>query len=72
MRGCSAARAVRQNAEGQGAVTGNGSIKLVRDPGAVMDHTFEIRFLDPRVQATLSLSAKCVRRCCLIELLLIF
>jgi cytochrome c biogenesis protein CcdA/thiol-disulfide isomerase/thioredoxin len=39
------------DAEGQGTVTAQRLYQLVRDPGAVMDHTFEIRFLDPGVQA---------------------
>src|ERR1700722_1690214 len=37
--------------EGQGVVTAQRLYQLVRTPGAVADHTFEIRFLDPGVQA---------------------
>jgi cytochrome c biogenesis protein CcdA/thiol-disulfide isomerase/thioredoxin len=37
--------------EGQGVVTTQRLYQLVRDPGAIVDHTFEIRFLDPGVQA---------------------
>ena len=37
--------------DGQGVVTAQRLYQLVRDPGAIMDHTFEIRFLDPGVQA---------------------
>jgi thiol-disulfide isomerase/thioredoxin len=36
---------------GQGVVTAQRLYQLVRDPGAIVDHTFEIRFLDPGVQA---------------------
>jgi hypothetical protein len=32
-------------------VTAQRLYQLVRTPGAVADHTFEIRFLDPGVQA---------------------
>ncbi len=39
------------DAEGQGAVTGQRLYQLVRQSGAIVDHTFEIRFLDPGVQA---------------------
>ncbi|MDE2329689.1 MAG: cytochrome c biogenesis protein DipZ [Bradyrhizobium sp.] len=46
-----AAHGVDIDAEGQGVVTMQRLYQLVRDPGAVMDHTFEIRFLDPGVQA---------------------
>jgi Thioredoxin like C-terminal domain len=40
------------DAVGQGVVTAQRLYQLVRSPGAVADHTFEIRFLDPGVQAT--------------------
>jgi cytochrome c biogenesis protein CcdA/thiol-disulfide isomerase/thioredoxin len=46
-----AAHGVDVDAEGQGVVTAQRLYQLVRDPGAVADHTFEIRFLDPGVQA---------------------
>ena len=39
------------DAEGNGVVTKQRLYQLVRSPGAVTDHTFEIRFLDPGVQA---------------------
>jgi cytochrome c biogenesis protein CcdA/thiol-disulfide isomerase/thioredoxin len=39
------------DAEGEGVVTMQRLYQLVRDPGAVKDHTFEIRFRDPGVQA---------------------
>jgi cytochrome c biogenesis protein CcdA/thiol-disulfide isomerase/thioredoxin len=39
------------DAEGNGVVTTQRLYQLVRSPGAVTDHTFEIRFLDPGVQA---------------------
>jgi cytochrome c biogenesis protein CcdA/thiol-disulfide isomerase/thioredoxin len=39
------------DADGNGTVTGQQLYQLVREPGAVGDHTFEIRFLDPGVQA---------------------
>ena len=39
------------DSEGQGVVTAQPLYRLVRDPGMVADHTFEIRFLDPGVQA---------------------
>jgi cytochrome c biogenesis protein CcdA/thiol-disulfide isomerase/thioredoxin len=39
------------DAEGNGVVTEQRLYQLVRAPGAVEDHTFEIRFLDPGVQA---------------------
>jgi cytochrome c biogenesis protein CcdA/thiol-disulfide isomerase/thioredoxin len=46
-----ASHGVDANSEGQGVVTAQRLYQLVRDPGAVTDHTFEIRFLDPGVQA---------------------
>jgi hypothetical protein len=46
-----AAHGVDIDAEGEGVVTMQRLYQLVRDPGAVKDHTFEIRFLDPGVQA---------------------
>jgi cytochrome c biogenesis protein CcdA/thiol-disulfide isomerase/thioredoxin len=39
------------DAEGNGVVTTQRLYQLVRSPGTVTDHTFEIRFLDPGVQA---------------------
>jgi cytochrome c biogenesis protein CcdA/thiol-disulfide isomerase/thioredoxin len=39
------------DADGNGVVTAQRLYQLVRNSGAVMDHTFEIRFLDPGVQA---------------------
>jgi cytochrome c biogenesis protein CcdA/thiol-disulfide isomerase/thioredoxin len=39
------------DAEGNGVVTTQRLYQLVRAPGTVVDHTFEIRFLDPGVQA---------------------
>ena len=39
------------DAEGNGVVTTQRLYQLVRAPGTVADHTFEIRFLDPGVQA---------------------
>jgi len=46
-----AAHGIDVDAEGQGVVTAQRLYQLVRDPGVVADHTFEIRFLDPGVQA---------------------
>jgi hypothetical protein len=46
-----ASHGVDIDSEGQGVVTAQRLYQLVRDPGAVADHTFEIRFLDPGVQA---------------------
>jgi len=39
------------DADGQGVVTGQRLYQLVRQSGPIADHTFEIRFLDPGVQA---------------------
>lgn len=39
------------DADGNGVVTTQRLYQLVRASGAVTDHTFEIRFLDPGVQA---------------------
>ena len=39
------------DAEGLGTVTGQRLYQLVRQKGEIGDHTFEIRFLDPGVQA---------------------
>jgi cytochrome c biogenesis protein CcdA/thiol-disulfide isomerase/thioredoxin len=39
------------DADGQGIVTGQKLYQLIRQNGAVADRTFEIRFLDPGVQA---------------------
>jgi cytochrome c biogenesis protein CcdA/thiol-disulfide isomerase/thioredoxin len=46
-----ASHGVDADAEGQGVVTAQRLYQLVRTSGAVVDHTFEIRFLDPGVQA---------------------
>jgi cytochrome c biogenesis protein CcdA/thiol-disulfide isomerase/thioredoxin len=47
-----AAHGVDVDSEGQGVVTAQRLYQLVRTSGAVVvDHTFEIRFLDPGVQA---------------------
>jgi cytochrome c biogenesis protein CcdA/thiol-disulfide isomerase/thioredoxin len=46
-----AAHGADTDADGNGTVTGQRLYQLVRDPGAVADHTFEIRFLDPGAQA---------------------
>jgi cytochrome c biogenesis protein CcdA/thiol-disulfide isomerase/thioredoxin len=46
-----AAHGVDVDSEGQGVVTAQRLYQLVREPEAVVDHTFEIRFLDPGVQA---------------------
>jgi hypothetical protein len=46
-----AAHGVDADADGQGVVTAQRLYQLVRDPGTVADHTFEIRFLDSGVQA---------------------
>ena len=39
------------DAQGQGVVTGERLYQLIRQDGTIADHTFEIRFLDPGVQA---------------------
>jgi cytochrome c biogenesis protein CcdA/thiol-disulfide isomerase/thioredoxin len=39
------------DADGQGIVTGQRLYQLVRQSGKIADHTFEIHFLDPGVQA---------------------
>jgi cytochrome c biogenesis protein CcdA/thiol-disulfide isomerase/thioredoxin len=39
------------DAQGQGVVTGQRLYQLVRQDGAITDHTFEIRYSDPGVQA---------------------
>jgi cytochrome c biogenesis protein CcdA/thiol-disulfide isomerase/thioredoxin len=39
------------DAEGNGEVTTQRLYQIVRTPGEIADHTFEIRFLDPGVQA---------------------
>ena len=39
------------DADGKGVVTDQRLYQLVRQSGAITDHTFEIRFLDPGVQA---------------------
>jgi cytochrome c biogenesis protein CcdA/thiol-disulfide isomerase/thioredoxin len=39
------------DADGQGVVTGRQLYQLVRQSGTITDHTFEIQFLDPGVQA---------------------
>ncbi len=42
---------VDTDADGHGVVSGQRLYQLVRDQGKVTDHTFEIHFLDPGVQA---------------------
>jgi hypothetical protein len=42
---------VDADTQGQGVVTGQRLYQLVRQDGTIADHTFEIRFLDPGVQA---------------------
>jgi hypothetical protein len=37
--------------DGSGVVTGERLYQLIRQNGAIADHTFEIQFLDPGVQA---------------------
>jgi hypothetical protein len=39
------------DSEGQGVVTTQRLYQLVREHGPIVDRTFEIRFLDPGVQA---------------------
>jgi hypothetical protein len=39
------------DADGQGIVTGQRLYQLIRQNGKIADHTFEIEFLDPGVQA---------------------
>jgi cytochrome c biogenesis protein CcdA/thiol-disulfide isomerase/thioredoxin len=39
------------DSDGHGIVTGQRLYQLIRQPGEIRDHTFEIRFLDPGVQA---------------------
>ncbi len=39
------------DANGEGTVTGQRLYQLIRQNGAIADHSFEIRFLDPGVQA---------------------
>jgi Thioredoxin like C-terminal domain len=39
------------DAQGQGVVTGQRLYQVIRQDGTIADHTFEIRFLDPGVQA---------------------
>jgi cytochrome c biogenesis protein CcdA/thiol-disulfide isomerase/thioredoxin len=46
-----ASHGVDVDPEGQGVVTAQRLYQLVRDSGPVADHSFEIRFLDPGVQA---------------------
>jgi thiol-disulfide isomerase/thioredoxin len=46
-----AAHGMDADADGNGTVTAQRLYQLLRDPGSVADHTFEIRFLDPGVQA---------------------
>jgi Thioredoxin like C-terminal domain len=45
------AHGVDTDADGNGEVTTQRLYQLVRANGAVADHTFEIHFLDPGVQA---------------------
>ena len=42
---------VDTDADGNGTVTGQRLYQLVRQSGPIADHTFEIKFLDPGVQA---------------------
>jgi cytochrome c biogenesis protein CcdA/thiol-disulfide isomerase/thioredoxin len=44
-------RGVDVDAEGRGLVTSQRLYQLIRQHGPITDHTFEIRFLDPGVQA---------------------
>ncbi|KRB55330.1 cytochrome C biogenesis protein [Rhizobium sp. Root708] len=44
-------RGVDTDADGNGTVTGQRLYQLVRQHGPIADHTFEIHFLDPGVQA---------------------
>jgi cytochrome c biogenesis protein CcdA/thiol-disulfide isomerase/thioredoxin len=46
-----AAHGMDTDADGNGVVTTQRLYQLIRTPDAVADHTFEIRFLDPGVQA---------------------
>lgn len=46
-----AAHGMDVDADGQGVVDSQRLYQLVRDPGQIGDHTFEIQFLDPGVQA---------------------
>jgi thiol-disulfide isomerase/thioredoxin len=46
-----AAHGMDADADGNGVVTTQRLYQLIRNPDAVTDHTFEIRFLDPGVQA---------------------
>jgi cytochrome c biogenesis protein CcdA/thiol-disulfide isomerase/thioredoxin len=39
------------DADGQGVVNGQRLYQLIRQNGAITDHTFEIRFLDPGIEA---------------------
>jgi len=39
------------DADGQGTVTRQRLYQLIRQSGPIVDHTFEIRFLDPGVHA---------------------
>jgi cytochrome c biogenesis protein CcdA/thiol-disulfide isomerase/thioredoxin len=39
------------DADGQGIVTGQRLYQLIRQNGKILDHTFEIEFLDPGIQA---------------------
>jgi hypothetical protein len=45
-----AAHGMDVDADGNGTVMAQRLYQLVREPGAVTDHIFEIRFLDPGVQ----------------------
>ncbi|HEY4134024.1 MAG TPA: cytochrome c biogenesis protein DipZ [Alphaproteobacteria bacterium] len=47
----SASHGMDIDADGEGTVTDQRLYQLIRQSGPVMDHTFEIRFLDPGVQA---------------------
>jgi hypothetical protein len=44
-------RGMDVDAEGQGVVTRQRLYQLIRQSGQIIDHMFEIRFLDPGVQS---------------------
>jgi len=46
-----AAHGTDLDGQGHGTVTGQRLYQLIRQPGSVTEHTFEITFLDPGVQA---------------------
>ncbi len=45
------ARGVDTDAQGNGVVAGQRLYQLIRQKGPIGDHTFEIEFLDPGIQA---------------------